>query len=145
MFLATPSQNNNGSSSKLRGSRRFGTYFSKTMAKRIHGRAENENAKEWSEEPRARAAVCNRSDLDLCRQDIRLRVECAGRQYRRLYHGYEHRRAHADWQGRGQQTGHADDSEPERKAPLRRGPLAAAARIDLRHRFRNRRAHAESV
>ena len=37
VFLATPSQNNNGSSSKLRGSRRFGTYFTKTMAKRFTG------------------------------------------------------------------------------------------------------------
>jgi len=35
------------------------------------------NAKEWSEEPRARATVCNRSYLDLRRQDIRLRGECA--------------------------------------------------------------------
>jgi 6-phosphogluconolactonase len=35
--LATPSQNNNGSSSKLKGSRRFGTYFTKTMAKRFTG------------------------------------------------------------------------------------------------------------
>jgi hypothetical protein len=50
-------------------------------------RDQNENAKEWNDEPRVGAVVCNRSDVGMCRQDIRLCVECAGRQYRRLHHG----------------------------------------------------------
>src|SRR6266446_5033343 len=95
--------------------------------------SKNENAKEWSDEPRASASVCNRSDLDVRGQNVRLRVERAGRQYRRLHHGHEYRRAYADRQGRGRQNGHADDGEPEQEVPLCRHTLAANTRIDLRH------------
>ena len=81
----------------------------------------------------ARAADCNRSDLDVHGQDVRLRVERAGRQHRRLQ----------SWtRGTGALTpigkfeaakaGHADDAEPEQKVPLCGRALAAVPRIHLR-------------
>src|SRR5262245_62881909 len=72
----------------------------------------NEND-EWSDGPRARAAVWSRSNLHVRGQDICLRFERAGRKYRRLCDGYEYWRPHGDWQGRGRQDGHADVREPQ--------------------------------
>src|SRR5262249_22236151 len=74
----------------------------------------NENG-EWSDGPCARAAIFGRSNLDVRGQDICLRFERAGRQYRCLRDGYDHRRAHGDWQGRGRQAGHAMAVSPNKK------------------------------
>src|SRR6516162_7732914 len=137
VFWATPSQNNNGSSSKLRGSRRFGTYFTKTMAKRFTGGEKMKTLRSGARSL-ALALLFAIGAISICAAKTFVYVSNA-------QDGNIDAYTMDTSTGALTPIGNADDSEPEQKAPLRRGPLAATARIDLRYRFRNRRAHAGSL
>src|SRR6516225_11770728 len=105
---------------------------------------EKENTREWSDELRARALVCSWSYIH-GGQDVRLRFECSGRQYRHLRDGHELRFVDIGRQSRGRQTGYADGNKPEQKASLCRRTLTAGPRADFCDRSCDRCSLAKSI